>query len=331
MVAGNIADLGIALQIAKGVAAANSTWRVLLADGGLDTIVETKAIVETTSQRLRSQNIKTATRGEGTPTIVGRPRTLPFLLYATMGAKAVAGAADPWTHTFTLAAELPYLTAWKNLGGLLFEKYVDAKVGSTVLTSESGSELRAATMLLARGPEYAGIAEVGGATTDQDAPFVHYDAESNLKVEGTPVSSISRTVVTIENGTEIIPGDSIRGYDVRVKLLSITIEVVNLIENLNLYNRLHYGTANPAAGATPTRDILELGGAPAGLDLKWIRQATPERSLEILAPRVKIASMGGFTPATDGGQLTQTVTYEVLQPASGSGLTAIAKNAVATY
>ena len=248
-----------------------------------------------------------------------------------MGAKAVTGAGDPFTHTITLAAELPYLTAWKNLGNLQFEKYVDAKVVTFTMTSESGNELRAAVALLARQPRHATAAEVGGATVDQDAPLVHFDAESNLKVEGVAVSSIRRTVLTIENGTTIIPGDSVLGYDVRVALQRITIEVVNLIEDLSLYNRLHYGTASPSADTTPTRDVLELGGAPAGLDLKWIRQAAPERSLEILAPRVKIASMSGFAPAIDGTQLAQTVTYEVLQPAAGSGLTAIAKNGVATY
>jgi hypothetical protein len=161
---------------------------------------------------------------------------------------------------------------------------------------------------------------------------VHYDAQGQLLVEGVAVSSIRSVIVTINTGAAAIPGDSLSGYAVSEGMLEITIETVQLIENAGLWNRLHYGTAAPADDAIQTRGVLELGGSPAGLDLKWTKRdnagvaAAPARELEILAPRVQVRSIGGFDVNTNGEPLTATVTYRVYRPAAGNGLTAILKN-----
>jgi len=99
-----------------------------------------------------------------------------------------------------------------------------------------------------------------------------------------------------------------------------------------LWNRLHYGSATPTNGDPATRDILELGGSPAGIDFKYERPGGGnERSVEFLLPRLQVQSIEGVEPNTDGSPLKQTVTYKAYQPGSGSGLTVTLMNSVTDY
>src|SRR5687767_7451259 len=133
MPAGNIADLSMAVQTAKGTPAvpgATTMSRIYLAGGGLRAVKETADLEETSSGRLRNENFTRVIRAEGTPEAFVRPEMIGWLLWGALGAKAVTGAADPWTHTFTLANTQPYMTFWKMLGGLLFERFGDCKIVS---------------------------------------------------------------------------------------------------------------------------------------------------------------------------------------------------------
>src|SRR4051794_34183441 len=114
--AGNEYDIGIALQSAQGVAASASQRRFYVTAGGVNVVKDTTPIEETTAQRLLNDDFVAGVRAEGGPQLVARPNIAALLLYGAMGAKAVAGSADPWTHTITLAARLPYFTLWTRLG-----------------------------------------------------------------------------------------------------------------------------------------------------------------------------------------------------------------------
>jgi hypothetical protein len=331
MVAGNIGSLGVAVQATKGTAAAAPAHRYTLTGGGLGPNPEVSDLEESSATRLRVGSYMARTRAAGTPAAYARPNMLGILLYGAMGGKAVTGAADPYTPTFTLATVQPYLTFWRDLGDILFERFVDCKLSSLVLRSVEGQALIVEHGVVGLGAQSQTAIEASPAL-DAGDPFVHYDAQGQLLVEGVAVSSIRSVIVTINTGAAAIPGDSLSGYAVSEGMLEITIETVQLIENAGLWNRLHYGTAAPADDAIQTRGVLELGGSPAGLDLKWTKRdnagvaAAPARELEILAPRVQVRSIGGFDVNTNGEPLTATVTYRVYRPAAGNGLTAILKN-----
>jgi len=69
------------------------------------------------------------------------------LLTWALGADAVSGASDPWTHTITLADNLPYLTveagffedltASPTISGLI-DRVTDCKIGSLQIDAETG-------------------------------------------------------------------------------------------------------------------------------------------------------------------------------------------------
>jgi hypothetical protein len=128
-------------------------------------------------------------------------------------------------------------------------------------------------------------------------------------------------------------GDDVEGSDATEGQRAATIETVNIISDLALYNRFHYGSATPSAGDPPTKNVVELAGT--GVDYKWTRVPAapgPERSLQVTATRLQIASVSGFTPTPNGDALKQTVVYNVFQPGGAvSAITAILKNGEATH
>jgi hypothetical protein len=333
MVAGNIADLSIGIQNAQGVAAATPLVRAYLTGGGLMPMREVNDVEETSSARLRNTAFVANARVEGSPQHAVRPGMIVPILFGVMGAKAVSGAADPYTHTMTLAATQPYLTYWRTLG-TLFERFVDCKLRSAVFESTAGGILSVTTEVLGLAPAFQTTANTT-ATPETTNTFVHADLEGQILVETVAVSRIRRVAISIASGAEISFGDKVTGDAVDEGMHEITIETEQTISNFAEWNRYHYGTTTPTNNAPPIRDPIELAGS--GVDVKWSKRtsagavASPERSLQFTATRLQIAAIEGQEVNTSGTPITRTVRYKVYQPAAGSGLTAIVKNATATY
>lgn len=333
-IAGNQADIAIALQSAQGVAATASQHRLYLTGGGLAPQKETEDIAETTADRLRSSAFVTRVQAGGAPQFVVRPNAIGMFLYGAMGAKAVAGVADPRTHTFTLASVLPYFTMWRRLGPLaaggLYEKFIDCKVAQLAFASQAGGLLQATATIMGLDAQSKDAAEVTVAVEDAGAgAFIHADGEGALQLEGVPVASIEAFGLTINNNSTIQQGDSVSGYAVTEALLGIEATTTLLVEDFALWNRFIYGAADPTDGDGPSRNILELGGTN-GLDFKFTRPGAPERSLQFQAPRVE-AIPQTLEPNVNGDPLKHQITMRVKKPASGSGLTVKLLNALTGY
>jgi hypothetical protein len=333
MVAGNIADLSIGIQSTAGTAAATPLARCYLMGGGFGPMRDVADVEETSASRLRNTAYVQNVRAEGSPQFAVRPGFIPVLLYGAMGTKAVSGAGDPYTHTITLAATQPYLTFWRTLG-TLFERFIDVKVASLNFESTAGGVLAVTAELLGLSPSFQSTANTT-ATPETTNTFVHADLNGQFLVETVAVSRIRRVAVNIATGAQIAYGDKVTGDAVEEGMQEITIETEQVISNFADWNRYHYGTATPANNAVPIQDPVELAGT--GVDVKWSKRnsagavATPERSLQFTATRLQIAAIEGQDPNTNGDPLARTVRYKVYQPSSGSGLTAIVKNATASY
>lgn len=333
-IAGNQADIGIALQAAAGTPAAAAQHRFYLTGGGFGSVKAHAMVEETADKRLLSDSYVTTIKGEGSPQAVVRPDFIGLLLYGAMGAKAVAGAGDPYTHTFTLASVLPYLTAWRRLGpvaaGGLYERFTDCKVGSLVFSSQAAGLLQVTAGLVGVQPAYKDAAEVG-VTAETGSVFLHADGHGALKVETTAVSTIESAEISIDNGGGLLQGDDVVGYGIFEGRQTIRVTTTELVEDFALWNRMMYGTATPSDDDVPVRTILELGGSPAGLDFKYTLPGSgAERSLKFTATKVQVG-IDGIDPNVNGDPLKRRVTYEILQPASGSGLTSVLKNGHASY
>lgn len=338
MPAGNVADISFGIQTAKGtplVATVSNSFRTILAGGWMSPNRTIADLEETSASRLRSQTYVQRVEGGGEPAFWMRDEMIGALLYGAMGGKTTTGAADPWTHTFVLAPTQPFLTFWTNLANLsVIQRFTDAKVVSLRLESSAGEAIRATANVLGAGIISLDTLPAGLAPVEQTPPFVHYHAAGALLVENTAVSAIDRWALNIGTGVEGAQGDNVTLDSVNEGMQDITLETSQILQNFDLWHRLHYGLANPADLATPNLSSLELGGAPAGIDFKWTRVGVtpgPERSLQITAPRLQITQIAEVEPNTSGSPIRQTVTYRVLAPAAGSGLTAVLKNGQTAY
>lgn len=419
-----IHDLGFAKQSAEGVAAAAAAFRTRVTGGTVRPMRNISDLEETSRDRLRARAYVSTVGVEGAPALFARPPSLGLLLYLALGAKAVVGAADPWTHTFTLANLLPNSTWWRMLGELVYERHVDCKIGQLVLKSEAGGPLSAAITLLGKKPQSISSAlfttEAEAAAVDEGRPFYHYDGESayliparataitlttpfgaaatdiitatghglavgdpvqfvtltggtgltvgttyyviaanltanTFQVSATPggaavnfttditagtlaemqvLSTLRSQTITINNNASRWQGDALMAEEVTEGMLDIEIETEQRIDaaQVGVWNQYHYGTDAPTPGATPSPEVIEL--AAGGLNFKWTAVGAtpgPERSLQMLAPRLQIASIGGYEPGTGQDPLVASVTYRVYSPTSGSGLTAKLLNGIAAY
>lgn len=328
---GNDADIAIALQASKGTPSSASSQRLYLMSGGISGTKDIADVEETASGRLRGTSYVGGVSGGGSVTFAVRPASIGLLLYGAMGAKAVSGSEDPYEHTITLAPTLPWFTIWRRISSSLFERISDAKIGRLVLRSQAGGLLAAEVTWAGLTPAHKTAAESTATPEDSSLVFVHHFGQGALLYEGAAAAEIGRCSLDINNNLQVIRGDAITGYDAAEQVQEITLETEHTVSNFDMYRRWMYGASSPSNNASPSQVPLELAGDPAGIDFKWTRPGSPERSIEILAPRVQVVTPGNSEPNASGAPITETRTHKVYKPASGSGLTAIVTNGQSAY
>ena len=336
MVSAKIYELAIAKQSAKGVAATAAAFKTRVTGGDVAPLSNIQQLNETGRNRLPRTLFKASAGVDGNPATAVREDLAGFLLWAALGTKSVTGAADPYSHEITPANTTPYLTIWRMFGDMVWEKFIDCKIGQLELTSEAEQALAMTlTVVGAKGvalDQTTYDTEVAVDYSDDD-PVVHHHGSGLLLVEGAVVSRMERVAMTIVNGTARQFGDSLYADDVSEGAQTITIATRERVIAPALYNRLHYGSATPASGTEANADILTLGAG--GLDLMWRRVAAapgPERSIRLQSgSRVQVSGIGAFAPTTGDDPVRMEPTYAILDPDSGAALTATVKNGVASY
>jgi hypothetical protein len=215
------------------------------------------------------------------------------------------------------------------LGSAKFEKFKDCIISNLKIHGESGKPLVITPTIMGLTPSYMTAAETTVAV-EKTNRFMHYDGSGALKVEGTSVASIRSVDIEIDNGAEMIPGDSLSPNDVSIGRLSITCTAEMLISDFDLWERLMYASSTPSNADPVSPTPLELAGSPAGLSFTWTRVATT-RIMTCLIPRVQVDPFDD-QPNTDGNPLLRTVTYRAYAPTDGSTpITVTMKNATASY
>lgn len=327
----SVSEIALAVQTAKGSPAASATQRSYLSGGTL--VVPSKEIrlggdTGTTRAPTALASYVTSVVSFGEPEIIVRPRMIGLLLYATLGAKAVSGASDPWTHTITLGTSVPYLTAWRHQAGLFNDRHADVRITRLVIAGRHGEPLRCQFSLAGGSPVYRSAQETG-ATVETADVMMYYHGDGALLVEGSTVGSLDEFTLVIEPGVALVEG--LNGpRPVMTGRAQITVETSQTLASASLWNRMVYGTASPTNLAAPTLTPLELGGSPAGLRFTFTEQASPERSLQLALPRVTAQSIAPDLNARWSRDVLK-VRYTAIAPAAGSAITAVLKNNMSAY
>lgn len=329
MTARNLDEIAIALQSARGSAAAVSTQRSYTVSDAFGPTFNLNPSPELRTGRIGGAPWKGAVGGAGDVVMIVRPKMIGLLLYAALGAKAVSGASDPWTHTFTLAASLPWITIWRHFAELNDIRYRDGRIAKLVIASQSGRPVTAYVSLVAAQAAFRTAKETTAAVESADT-FEHRHGASALLVEGSSFSSINDWVLTIDTGVAL--EHSLAGPMPRLNgLAKISLTIGHVVNDAALWNRMIYGTATPSNLGVPTLTPLTLAGSPVGVQFTLTEQASPERSLRIALPQLALGPIEGWAPVTGAGPIAIRTTLQAYAPAAGSPITATLKNSQSAY
>jgi hypothetical protein len=154
-VPGNIAWVLANKQTVKGTPAAatavGGAFKMPLTGGNIGPTRNMDNLDETDSSRDQGVAYVSQTGVEGTPEFYVRDASIGFWLHKVLGADAVTGTTN-FVHTITPANTLPYITAWRDIGDLLWEQYLDCKVGSMTISADAGAPLTASVGIMGRRP-----------------------------------------------------------------------------------------------------------------------------------------------------------------------------------
>lgn len=317
-----LVQLGIAKQTAKASAAAAPVNVVGLTGGKVyDVELEESDLDTTWNNRVMAGYDRTQAVPVVDATVVAMPKSIGTLLLATLGGLATTGAG-PYTHTFTIADTLPYVTLWGKMGGTDSSRTHDAKVDSFEFSWEKSAAATVKVKFL--GCEFdpsiafptpgAGVAEVvsSGVLKGMGGTFT---------VDGASARVIGGSI-KIENGLDVIvPSYRVLPDDVIEARAAIEVSLKIKPDNLTFWRKIVTGTTGgTAVSANPL--LGQFTTAFAG----------PSSSTLTFSTADSIAWTSSMPDADpNGGAAELTLTGRVVIPATGNPITVTLINGVTSY
>lgn len=215
---GNQASWAFAKQVARAFPNNNYLQRVPFTDGNLGPSREIDNLSETDANRDQGVAFVQTTAAEGNPGTYLRDVSIHHLLEYALGARSVNTAGTPTiVHTITPSNAIPYIELYKDLGGILFERFKDNKVNELTISAEAGQPLMVSLDTVGRTAQRltaapANTAEVqtatvtgtpaGGSTKwtfgDQETASIAFDAVgADVQTALRALSNISASGVTV--------------------------------------------------------------------------------------------------------------------------------------
>lgn len=315
MPAANIFTLGIAKQSAKGTPAAAPVILTKATGSNLQPTPTRNRIEETGTGRDGGDRYTSRIAAAGSINVVARPKITAYILYGLLGAKAVTGASDPYTHTLTPADAQPYWTIWRDLGGAgLVEKFEDVKFTSGTLQGAAGGLIMMNTNVAGTKTTRITSGMPAGGTLETAFPFRVPGID--YQVDSVANRAISEFNVTINTPMTAIQTDRIYDEFIEEGLRTFDVTYTEVFTSLALYNEILYGSPTGTAlseGLLHQPWSFETGDDTLG----------PNLLFEI--PNLAYLT-GPLEPSPGGDPLRMQVTGAADTPVSGSIVTATVMN-----
>ncbi len=316
---------GIAKQTAKGSAASSPTYGLPTRGGGLLQVELEQERDPLTWKDTYRAAYEVDRRGVN-PAVELQTRaylsSIGLLLYGALGAVTTTGTSPDYTHTFTAAATLPYLTAWTLLGSER-AKVVDCKVDRLALSWTGRELLSLDVTLLGCTPSFGEPSWT--PTTDEQTAERFRPVGGTLKLDaasGTPAAAkVSAGSVELRNNVSRVPlSDSVLAADVFENGLEVEVSLTVVPDDLAEWRKAVTGSASgTSASSAPVYGSVEL-----------TFQIASNKSLKLTLPRVAFApSFPEGDPG--GGPVELEMSGSALRTASAGPITAELKNQVASY
>jgi hypothetical protein len=305
---------GIAIQSVKGTASANPTKVFYLA--GQPSLMPTKVIGRfpmTDSNRSPGPHFTSAYSVAGELPIWLHPDGAAQLFYAALGANVDSGSSPNYTHTITPAADVPWLTLWRNVGnGAVIERFTDCKITSLRGSFVAGQGLMVTASFIGITYEYLASDFTGTPLSTQ--PYIYPEFLGAL-MGGGSARKIHAYDWGIDNALSPHQSDDYKYDDIDPGGLTVSLSFGVRFEGATSfpsYRTYFYGNDSGTStfDATATRD--------ANTSVKWTYPQivfTPE----------------GPQPDPGGAPIERTVQCEVEEPTGATPiLTVVVKDQTAT-
>lgn len=246
---GNTAWLMAAKQSVKGTAATvavATTHKVPFSGGNIGPTREIDTLAETDANRDRGVSFVSTGGAEGSPEFYVRDASIGQWLFFVLGGLATVGTTN-YDHTITPANTLPYFTAWRNIGDLLWERYTDCKASALTISAEAGQPLTATANIQGRTPtRLTADPSTAPAIALANGPVYNFN-DAAVTLGGGATALVGSFELTIENNVSMQQTDDLSPYDVVEGIREVSLGFDLIFETLDEYNKFHYGGA---AGTT---------------------------------------------------------------------------------
>lgn len=314
---GNDALLALALQSAKGTPNTTYTDALPFSGGSIAPSRTIDQLSETDSQRDQGVSFVQLTGVEGDPEVYVRDASIHRLLNGVLGSTASTGTTN-YTHTITPANTIPYFTFFREIGDTLFEQFDDVKISELTVSADAGNPLTCAATIMGRQATRLAAEPASVTSLTLAGGEVYNFNEATVTLAGGATALVSSFECTISNNVTTQQTDDSIPYDVIEGLREVTLGFTLIFEDLDEYNRFHYGSTSGTAQSdtlgTTSADFLFSKGA--------------NNSIQFTLPSIAYQEFP-VNPDPGGDPVTVDVT-SVAQRGGSPVVTAVVKNQIAT-
>lgn len=266
---GNVAWLLAQKQTVKGTpatVAVASAYKMPLSGGNIGPTRATDNLAETDASRDRGVTYAQSGGVEGSPEFYVRDASIGFWLWAGLGADAVTGTMPNFTHAITPANLLPYITTWRDVGDVLWEQYLDCKVGTLTIGAEAGQPLTCTAAI--QGTKSTRLTTSPDTATPvaiQSGPVYNFN-NATVTLSGGVTAYVRSFELTIENNLTAQQTDDFFMFDIYEGSREVSLTFDLIFDTLTEYNQFHYGGAagvNQSSSIYNTSALFSFAGSGA--------------------------------------------------------------------
>lgn len=217
-----------------------------------------------------------------------------------------------------------WATFVKRIGTTVIQRqaFIDALIGGFTLESSTANKAtRLTPQILSLDPGKVIATDPAAAlpTGVDGKPFLYTEATGTFAVDGFVQAGQSQMTFTVTEDRSPVYGDDAVPYDLAVGKPAVTIGATIVFDATGLaeYNRLVYGTASPATGTKPLRNIPALGSYAFDMKQKDNQGNLTGNEMKVTIPGVKWAVPDAPGPNPEGGN-TEVALAGSMRPLGGA-------------
>lgn len=315
-------SIAMGVQPAKGTPAATPTVKWFLAGDPTIAPVKNRGRYNMTDASQDSGPAYTSLMAvEGGLTIYAHPEGMGFLSAVVSGANADTGAGPNFTHTATPADDMMWVTVWREVGGVIVEKFQDCKVHSLRMEGSAGQPLTIALDVIGCKSTFLTTDTVLAALT---SPGLLYPEGAGLIKIGGAAVKLHKLSFGIARNASGYQADGFGYEDVDPGAREITLSFATRFQSGALgvadYREFYYGSA---AGTEQSAAV-----ATRAVEFEFLRNANT--SWKVALPQVTYAAVP-VNAGTGGDPIEVEVACEVEKPTGASIYTITTKDQKASY